>query len=91
MLSGENVLGYVLNKPNNFIVFKSKFAEINRIILHKIYIAVVDIGHGGRYYQPRDIHTPQNLQMGKKDTLHGVSREDYSHAGTLVDLQGGPF
>ena len=86
MLSGENILDY-LSRPNNFIVFKSKFAEINKSILHKIYSAIVDIGHGGRNYKPRDVYTPQNLQMGQKDTLHGVCREDYSHAGTLVDLQ----
>lgn len=66
---------------------KTKVAEINKIILHKIYTAVVDIDRGGRNYKPRDVHTPENLQMGKKDALHGVCREDYSHAGTLVDLQ----
>lgn len=86
MVSGENILDS-LNRLNNYIVYKIKFADINKIILHKIYTAIVDIGHGGRNYKPRDVRTPQNSQMGKKDTLHGVCRDDYSHAGTLVDLQ----
>lgn len=85
MVSGENILDS-LNRLNNYIVYKNQICR-HKIILHKIYTAIVDIGHGGRNYKPRDVRTPQNSQMGKKDTLHGVCRDDYSHAGTLVDLQ----
>ena len=52
MVSGENIL-------NNFIVLKSKFADINKIILHKITLLLLTLAveegttNQGMYAHPR--------------------------------------
>lgn len=46
---------------------------------------------GGRDYKLRHVHISWNLWMSKKDTVHGVGRENYSHAEAFIWLQQGLF